>query len=101
MPLSWTADDWPVATNDWSAMYDFQADASDDNGQYTGLLQSGATIVPDPVYGHVLNLNGTNQYVWLPPGVGYGRDLRGGRKLAWRRRPGSASLTLASTPRRR
>ncbi|HVM47270.1 MAG TPA: LamG-like jellyroll fold domain-containing protein, partial [Candidatus Acidoferrum sp.] len=88
-PLTWTADDWPVFTNNWSALYNFQADASDANGQYTGLLQSGATSVPDATYGHVLNLNGTNQYVWLPPGVAYAKTFvavvnwRGGN--AWQR----------------
>jgi hypothetical protein len=89
VPLSWTADDWPVFTNNWSALYDFQGDASDDNGQYSGLLQNGASIVPDPTYGHILNLNGTNQYVWLPPGVAYAQTFvavvnwRGG--AAWQR----------------
>jgi arabinan endo-1,5-alpha-L-arabinosidase len=89
VPLSWTADDWPVYTNDWSAAYNFQADARDDNGQYYGLLQNGAAVIKDPSYGHVLNLNGTNQYVWLPPGVGYGQTFaavvnwRGGG--AWQR----------------
>ena len=72
LPLTWTGDDWPVVNNDWVATYNFQADAHDDNGQYSGLQENGASIVPDPTYGHVLNLNGTNQYVWLPPGVGYG-----------------------------
>lgn len=72
LPLTWTADDWPVVNNDWTAIYNFQGDAHDDNGQYSGLQENGASIVPDPTYGHVLNLNGTNQYVWLPPGVGYG-----------------------------
>ncbi|HEX7653406.1 MAG TPA: arabinan endo-1,5-alpha-L-arabinosidase, partial [Verrucomicrobiae bacterium] len=61
LPLSWTADDWPVVTNNWSAIYNFQADARDENGQYYGLLQGGATIKADPNYGHVLDLNGTNQ----------------------------------------
>ena len=89
VPLTWTADDWPVFTNDWSAIYDFQADARDDNGQYYGLLQGGASIRTDPVYGHVLNLNGTNQFVWLPPGVAYAQTFvavvnwRGG--AAWQR----------------
>ncbi|HWX19169.1 MAG TPA: LamG-like jellyroll fold domain-containing protein [Candidatus Binatia bacterium] len=89
VPLSWTADDWPVFTNDWSAVYNFQADARDDNGQYYGLLQNGAAVVPDATYGHALNLNGTNQYVWLPPGVGYAQTFvavvkwRGG--AAWQR----------------
>jgi arabinan endo-1,5-alpha-L-arabinosidase len=89
VPLSWTADDWPVFINNWSALYNFQADASDDNGQYSGLSQNGASIVSDPTYGHILNLNGTNQYVWLPPGVGYAKTFvavvnwRGGG--AWQR----------------
>jgi hypothetical protein len=75
VPLLWTSDDWPIYTNDWSAIYNFQGDARDQNGQYSGLLESGATIQPDPVYGHVLNLNGTNQYVWLPPGAAYGETF--------------------------
>jgi arabinan endo-1,5-alpha-L-arabinosidase len=89
VPLSWTPDDWPVYANDWSAIYNFQADARDDNGQYYGLLQSGGAVIPDPTYGHVLNLNGTNQYVWLPPGAGYAQTFvavvkwRGG--AAWQR----------------
>jgi arabinan endo-1,5-alpha-L-arabinosidase len=73
--LSWTSDNWPAFTNNWSALYGFQADARDDNGQYYGLLENGAAVQSDPVYGHVLNLNGTNQYVWLPPGVGYGQTF--------------------------
>jgi arabinan endo-1,5-alpha-L-arabinosidase len=75
VPLQWTPDDWPVYTNDWSAVYNFDVDASDANGQYYGLLQNGAVIQNDPIRGHVLNLNGTNQYVWLPPGVGYGQTF--------------------------
>lgn len=75
LPLYWTADDWPMVTNDWSAIYNFQADARDENNQYYGLLQNGAVTVQDPTYGHVLNLNGTNQYVWLPPGVAYAKTF--------------------------
>lgn len=75
VPLSWTADDWPVYTNDWSAIYRFQADARDENQQYYGLVKNGATIQYDPVHGPVLDLNGTNQYVWLPPGVAYGQTF--------------------------
>ncbi len=88
-PLSWTSNNWPVFSNDWSALYKFQADARDENGQYYGLLENGASIQSNSVYGHVLNLNGTNQYVWLPPGVGYGQTFvavvnwRGG--AAWQR----------------
>ncbi len=75
LPLSWTADNWPVVNNDWLAAYNFQADARDDNSQYYGLLQNGASVVSDSTYRHVLNLNGTNQYVWLPPGVGYAKTF--------------------------
>lgn len=88
-PLSWTADNWPGFTNDWSAGYRFEADAEEDHHQYFGLLQSGASIQNDPVHGHVLDLNGTGQYVWLPPGVGYCQTVaavvkwRGGG--AWQR----------------
>ena len=88
-PLSWTADNWPFFTNDWSAAYRFEADAEDDTRQYFGLLQNGASIQNDPIRGHVLDLNGTNQYAWLPPGVGYCQTVaavvkwRGGG--AWQR----------------
>ncbi len=74
-PLSWSADSWPVFTNNWSAAYRFEADAEDDNHQYFGLLQNGASITNDPVHGHVLDLNGTSNYVWLPPGVGYAQTV--------------------------
>jgi arabinan endo-1,5-alpha-L-arabinosidase len=75
VPLSWTSDGWPAFTNTWSALYKFQADARDENGQYYGLLQNGASVQSDPVYGRVLNLTGTNQYVWLPPGVAYAKTF--------------------------
>src|SRR5665213_808736 len=74
-PLAWTADNWPCFTNDWSAVYNFQADARDENGQYYGLLQNGASIQNDSVHGRVLNLNGSNQYVQLPPGVAFARTF--------------------------
>ncbi len=74
-PLSWTTDNWPYFTNDWSAVYNFQSDARDENGQYYGLLQNGASIQTDGTRGRVLNLNGTNQYVQLPPGVAYARTF--------------------------
>jgi arabinan endo-1,5-alpha-L-arabinosidase len=73
--LSWTADGWPVFTNDWSAIYDFEADARDRNRQYYGLLRGGASITNDPVHGRVLRLNGASQYVDLPPGVAYARTF--------------------------
>ena len=69
--MSWSGDGWPYFTNDWSAVYNFQSDARDDNGQYYGLLLNGASIQSDPVHGRVLNLNGANQYVQLPPGVAF------------------------------
>jgi hypothetical protein len=67
--LSWTADGWPAFTNDWSAAYHFGMGARDDNNQYYGLLQNGASIVSDPQLGNALALNGVNQYVSLPNGV--------------------------------
>lgn len=70
-PLSWTTDGWPAFTNDWSAEYEFVADAYDENGQYYGMLLNGASIQSDPVQGRVLTLSGTNQYVALPPGVAF------------------------------
>ena len=39
------------------------------------MLENGASIQTNSIYGHVLNLNGTNQYVWLPPGAGYGQTF--------------------------
>jgi arabinan endo-1,5-alpha-L-arabinosidase len=89
VPLSWTPDDWPVVTNDWFASYRFEADALDDQRQYYGLVKNGALIQNDPIHGHVLNLDGVSQYIWLPPGAGYGQTFeavvkwRGGG--AWQR----------------
>ena len=68
-PLSWTGDGWPTFTNDWAAAYHFQMDARDDDGEYYGLLQNGASILNDPLLGDSLALNGTNQFVTLPPGL--------------------------------
>jgi hypothetical protein len=74
-PLAWTADGWPGFTNDWSATYRFQMDARDDNGEYYGLLQNGASIFHDPLLGDVLVLNGTNQFVNLPDGAANARTF--------------------------
>src|SRR4030095_3471214 len=80
---------WPIFTRDWSAIYRFQNDARDENGQYYGLLQNGASIQNDPSRGRVLDLDGTNQHVWLAPGVGEAQTFvavvnwRGGG--AWQR----------------
>jgi arabinan endo-1,5-alpha-L-arabinosidase len=74
-PLSWTADNWPTFRHDWSALYSFETDAADQNKQFHGLLKGGASIRNDAVHGHVLDLNGAGQYVWLPPGVANGRTF--------------------------
>lgn len=74
-PLEFTADDWPVFTNDWSAVYHFEADARDEHGQFYGLLRGGATIQTDPLRGGVLHLDGTNDYVSLPAGLGFARTF--------------------------
>ena len=74
-PLVWTSDGWPAFTNDWSAAWHFQMDARDENGQYYGLLQNGATIFNDPLLGDTLLLNGTNQIVTLPPGAANGQSF--------------------------
>ncbi len=74
-PLYWGADNWPSFTNDWSAVYRFQSDARDDNDQYYGLLQNGASVKHDPDRGNVLDLNGTNQFVTLPDGVGNAQTI--------------------------
>ena len=74
-PLSWTTDGWPVFTNDWKAAYHFQMDARDDDGEFYGLLQNGASIFNDPLLGDVLTLNGTNQYVKLPGGAANARTF--------------------------
>jgi arabinan endo-1,5-alpha-L-arabinosidase len=67
--LNWSADGWPVFTNDWSAFYPFNVDARDASGLYNGTLQNGAVITNEPGFGNVLSLNGTSQYVLLPDPV--------------------------------
>ncbi len=67
--LTWSMDGWPVFTNDWSAFYPFNVDAGDASGLYNGALENGAVITNEPGFGHVLNLNGTTQYVLLPAPV--------------------------------
>lgn len=88
-PLSWSSDGWPQFTNDWSAAYHFQMDARDDDDQFYGLLQNGASIFHDPLLGDSLVLNGTNGYVSLPNGAANGQTFaavykwKGG--AAWQR----------------
>lgn len=74
-PLDWSPDDWPVFANNWSALYLFLNDARDEHRQYHGLLPNGASFPIDPHRGPVLDLDGVNQSVSLPPGVGYARTF--------------------------
>jgi arabinan endo-1,5-alpha-L-arabinosidase len=69
MQLSWTADGWPVLTNDWSALYTFNTDAREHLGLYNGSLQNGAAITNDASRGKVLGLTDSNQFVNLPLSV--------------------------------
>lgn len=88
-PLTFSGDGWPVFANDWSAIYNFEADARDENGQYDGLLQGNAVIISDAARGRILHLNGTNSFVRLPAGVAYARTFAGWVKWnggpAWQR----------------
>jgi arabinan endo-1,5-alpha-L-arabinosidase len=67
--LFWSADDWPVLTNDWSAFYTFDVDAREHLGLYNGALRNGAVITNDPARGDVLSLNGTTNFVSFPLSV--------------------------------
>ncbi len=69
MQLNWTADGWPALTNDWSAFYTFDTDASENLGLYNGTLQNNAAITNDAARGKVLSLDGVTQYVSLPNSV--------------------------------
>jgi hypothetical protein len=67
--MSWSADGWPVFTNDWSAFYPLSVDAREHLGLYDGALENGATVTNDPDLGPVLTLNGVSQYALLPDPV--------------------------------
>ncbi len=67
--LTWSTDGWPVFTNDWSAFYPFNADASDASGLYNGTLENGAVITNEPGFDRVLSLDGVSQHVLLPDPV--------------------------------
>ena len=67
--LNWSADGWPVLTNDWSALYTFDADAREHSGLYNGKFPNGASIVSEPNRGKMLSLDGTSQYVQVPNSV--------------------------------
>jgi arabinan endo-1,5-alpha-L-arabinosidase len=63
--IYWSADGWPVLTNDWSAFYTFQVDAREHSAAYNGTLKNGAAITNDPAFGNVLGLTGVSQYAVL------------------------------------
>ena len=67
--LYWSADDWPVLTNDWSALCTFNADAREHLGLYNGTLQNGAIITNEPSRGNVLSLDSVTNYVLLSNSV--------------------------------
>ena len=67
--LTWSADGWPVFTNDWSAFYTFNLDAREHLGLYNGSLQNGAVVTNDADLGNVLTLNGVSQYALLSNSV--------------------------------
>ncbi|HEX9047307.1 MAG TPA: family 43 glycosylhydrolase, partial [Verrucomicrobiae bacterium] len=64
--LNWSADGWPVLTNDWSALYPFDTDAREHSTLYNGTLQNGATITSETNRGNMLLLDGGTNYVALP-----------------------------------
>lgn len=67
--LNWSADGWPILTNDWSAFYPLNTDTREATGVYNGAPQNGATITNDGLRGNALNLDGVSQYVMLPDSV--------------------------------
>jgi arabinan endo-1,5-alpha-L-arabinosidase len=68
--LYWSADGWPLMTNDWSAFYPLATDANETSATYDGSLEGTAGFTNDPVRGSVLNLDGVSGYVSLPLSVG-------------------------------
>ncbi len=68
--MSWSVDGWPLITNDWSALYTFNADAREHLGLYNGTLQNNASITNEPLRGNVLNLDGVTNFVTLPVSIG-------------------------------
>jgi arabinan endo-1,5-alpha-L-arabinosidase len=68
--LYWSADGWPVMTNEWSAFYPLSTDANESSGVYNGSLKGSASFTSDPAHGNVLNLDGASGYVSLPLSVG-------------------------------
>lgn len=78
--LSWSADGWPLLTNDWSAFYTFNTDAREHLGLYNGALANGALITNEPGRGNVLSLDGLSQYVSVPDPVANASTFAGWAK---------------------
>jgi hypothetical protein len=70
-PATNSVDIYPNPTNtDWIAYYPFTNGAADADGFFNGALLNGAGTSADSIRGPVLNLDGANQYVSLPSGIG-------------------------------
>jgi hypothetical protein len=76
--LNWTPDGWPAITNDWSAFYTFDVNATEHRGIYSGSFQNGVTIASEPDRGKMVQLNGAGAYVRLPDPVANARTF-----MAW------------------
>ncbi len=65
----WSADGWPVLTNDWSAFYPLSSGAGEHLALYNGTLRNNPSITNEPARGKALNLDGVTNYVTLPLSV--------------------------------
>jgi len=84
--LYWSADGWPVLTNDWSALYPLAVNANETSGTFNGSLRNGAGFVNDTQRGSVLSLDGVSKYVSLPVSVGNAKTF-----AAWVKWDGGAA----------
>jgi hypothetical protein len=73
--LDWSADGWPVLTNDWSALYMFDTDAREHSALYNGSFPNGASIVTETNRGKALLLDGTSQFVRVANSVANARSF--------------------------
>ena len=81
---------YPNPTNTaWTSIYSFNSGATDANGFFNGTFVNGATTSTDPIRGPVLNLNGSSQYISLPPSIGamktFSAWVKWGGGNAWQR----------------
>ncbi len=67
--IYWSADGWPVLTNDWSAFYPFSSGAFEHLGLYNGTLRNNPSLTNEPSRGKVLGLDGVTNFVSLPLSV--------------------------------